>query len=187
MIKVLVPIADGSEEMEAVTIIDVLRRAGIEVTVASVMGGSKTVSASRGVVIQADAWLDDCLDKSWDMIVLPGGMPGAEHLSSDKNLQGLIRQQLKTQSWLGAICASPAVVLGRQGLLQEFRATCYPAFQAELKQQAKEVSGEAVVCDGKLITSQGPGTALAFALQLVAVLLGTEKAQEVAEPMLAVW
>lgn len=181
MTQVLVPIADGSEEMEAVITIDVLRRAGAEVTVASVMG-KKTVTASRKVVIQADTGIEDCTAQSWDLIALPGGLPGAEHLSENSPLLSLVKQQMEQEKWLAAICAAPAVVLGRNNLLQGYTATCHPGFQSELADYAR-VSEDRVVKDRHLITSQAPGTAIEFALTLVECLFGPEKREEVAGPM----
>jgi 4-methyl-5(b-hydroxyethyl)-thiazole monophosphate biosynthesis len=181
--KVLVPIADGTEEMEAVIIIDVLRRAQVEVRVASVMAGRKEVTASRGVRIVADALLEECLDQQWDMIVLPGGMPGATHFHDSPALLNLLRDQVAGQRWIAAICAAPAVVLGRHKLIPEAVATCYPNFQPELASQVAQVSEAAVEVDGKLVTSQGPGTAMAFALRLVELLTGPVSAREVAAGM----
>lgn len=183
MAKVLVPIADGTEEMEAVIVIDVLRRAQVEVCVASVMPKRREITASRGVHITADKVLEDCTDETWDMIVLPGGMPGAAYMHDSVPLIQLLRRQLNAGRQLAAICAAPAVVLGRHGLIRSATATCYPAFQQELSSQIAAVSQERVVVDGKLITSQGPGTAMEFALQLVDVLCGSEISIEVAKAM----
>lgn len=182
MSKVLIPIADGSEEIEAVTTADVLRRAKAEVTLASVMP-NRRITASRGVVIEADCSLDDCTDSQWDLIALPGGMPGAEHLSSCSPLITLIKNQLSSGRWVAAICASPAVVLGRHGLISDYRATCHSAFREELESQVKETSDDAVVIDRNLVTSQAPGTAMDFAVQLVNCLYGRETAKSVADPM----
>lgn len=182
MPSVLVPIADGSEEIEAVTIVDVLRRAKAEVTLASVMP-ARCITASRGVVIEADCLLQDCATDNWDLIALPGGMPGAEHLHNSAPLIALIREQFISGRWLGAICASPAVVLGRHGLISDYHATCHSAFRNELIKQVKETSDDAVVIDRNLITSQAPGTAMEFALSLVGALFSAEVEKEVAIPM----
>lgn len=184
MKQVLVPIADGSEEMEAVITIDVLRRAGARVHVASCMP-QKSVCASRDVGLNADSLIDEINEPHWDLIALPGGMPGASHLSEHAKLMGLIKAQISAERWLAAICAAPAVVLGRHHLIKNFRATCYPSFQAELETQCKQVLNEKVVTDRFLITSQGPGTAIPFALSLVKVLYGERKAEDVAKAM--VW
>lgn len=182
MARVLVPIADGSEEIEVVTIVDVLRRAKAEVTLASVMSNREIV-ASRGVAIQADCLLGECLNTDWALIALPGGMPGAEHLHNSEPLVKLLAAQLRSGRWLGAICAAPAVVLGRHGLVGGYRATCHAGFRGELSSQVRGASDEAVVIDRNLITSQAPGTAMAFALQLVNCLYGEELAGDVAGPM----
>lgn len=183
MAKVLVPIADGTEEMEAVIAIDVLRRAKVDVCVASAMPDRKDITASRGVRIVADAHLNDCTGQTWDMIVLPGGMPGASHLHDSAPLLQLLRDQLAGGRWLAAICAAPAVVLARHGLIPLATATCYPAYQQELSEHARAVSQERVAVDGRLITSQGPGTATEFALKLVEVLCGEQVSVEVAKAM----
>ncbi len=177
--KVLVPVADGSEEIEAVCIIDVLRRAGAEVTVASV--GELQITASRGVKLVADTCITDCTDKTYDCIALPGGMPGAEHLRDSKELITLLRHQTDGGRLFAAICAAPVVVLQHHGLLGGRRATSHPGFSDALE---KEEVGSRVVVDGNCVTSRGPGTAIEFALTLVEILFGKEKADEVSAPML---
>ena len=177
--KVLVPIADGTEEIEAVCIIDTLRRAGTSVTVASV--DQLQVTASRGVKLVADRLIAQCSD-TYDLIVLPGGMPGAEHLRDSKGLTALLVRQKDEGRLYGAICAAPAVVLQHHGLLGDRRATCHPNFTHLLENP--EAVESRVVVDETCITSRGPGTALEFALKLVELLLGPEKAEEVAQPML---
>eukprot|EP01104_Vermistella_antarctica_P005020 TRINITY_DN15429_c0_g1_i1.p1 TRINITY_DN15429_c0_g1~~TRINITY_DN15429_c0_g1_i1.p1 ORF type:complete len:356 (+),score=62.19 TRINITY_DN15429_c0_g1_i1:74-1069(+) len=176
----LVAIADGSEEIEAVVVIDVLRRAGIEVTVASVEA-SLLITASRKTKIQADKFLSDVVGDVFDVIYLPGGMPGARTLSDNTALTSKIKGQLSEGRWVAAICAAPAVVLATHGLLDGKRATCHPNFVKDLPQHQK---GERVVVDGKIITSQGPGTALEFALEIVKCVCGVEKSVAVSGPML---
>lgn len=180
--NVLVPVADGIEELEAVTIIDVLRRAGVQVTVASV--GTLQVTASRGVKLVADMQIECCKDKDYAGIVLPGGMPGAEHLRDSAILIELLKAQHRQGKLYAAICASPVVVLLHHGLLPK-KATCHPAFVDRLPDA--KVAQQRVVVDENCITSRGPGTALEFALELVRQLLGDKKAAQVAEPMLAVF
>lgn len=187
MSRVLVPIADGSEEIEAVTIIDVLRRADVEVCVASAKAGSRSVTASRAVQLTADEHLDQALTQTWDMIVLPGGMPGAQHLSEHEGLVQQLRSQLEQGRWVAAICAAPAVVLGHHQLIAGATATCFPRFHDQLRATVAQVSEQAVVVDNNLITSQGPGTAMAFALTLVETLAGKAKAEEVAAGLLFAW
>ena len=181
--QALVPIADGSEEIEAVTIIDVLRRAGVEVTVASVgVGKTKQITAARGTKIVADSFIADCADKAWDLIAIPGGTEGADHLAASEILDQLLRSQAQQGKFYAAICAAPAVVLGSKGLLADKTATSHPRFYQSLI--AKEVDTESrVVVDGNCITSQGPGTAIDFALELVEQICGIVKREEVASPL----
>ncbi|MFO7494800.1 MAG: DJ-1/PfpI family protein [Desulfobacterales bacterium] len=179
--KVLVPIADGVEEIEAVCIIDVLRRAGAEVTVAAV--NTLEVTAARGVRLVADCRLEDCAAERFELIALPGGQPGAEHLRDCAVLTALLRDQVRQNRLYAAICAAPVVVLQHHGLLAGRRATCHPALADRLDPAAGP--GARVVVDGNCVTSQGPGTALEFALELVTRLFGPERAEAVAGPMLA--
>jgi len=184
MIKTaLVPIAEGSEEMEAITIIDVLRRAGVEVTVASASSHDQLqICASRATRIVADVMLDDCAKNSYDLIAVPGGLPGSDHLAKHSVLDALLRDQAAQGKLYAAICAAPAVVLGSKGLLADKTATGYPGTTQSL--QAREVDTAArVVVDGNCITSQGPGTALDFALELVEQLCGVVKREEVGSAM----
>ena len=177
---VLVPVADGTEELEAVAIIDVLRRAGATVTVASVTG-VRQITASRGVVIVADALIEQCLEMEFDLVVLPGGIPGAEHLRDSAALIDILKRQRDKDRLYGAICASPAVVLEHHGLLADHQATCHPGFVDQLVK--KDRIDDRVVMDGNCLTSRGPGTAVEFALALVERLYGKEKREEVAAPM----
>lgn len=183
MKKVLVPIANGSEEIESVCIIDTLRRAGADVTVASVEA-TREVTCSRSVRILADALITDCLGNVYDLVALPGGMPGAERLRDSDQLKELLTQQKQSGRLYAAVCASPAVVLASHGLVDDKQATCYPAqkFVDALKQ--KDNLEQRVVVDGNCVTSRGPGTALEFALQLVEQLYGAAKAQEIQKAML---
>lgn len=183
MIQVLVAIANGSEELESVTVVDLLRRAGAHVTVASVESNTR-VTASRHVKIEADCTVEQLPEQTWDVIVLPGGMPGAERLGANPALMTLVNQQLLDQRWVAALCAAPAVVLGRHHLLKNISATCYPTFQQELATQAKEVRRERVVIDQKVVTSQGPGTAIEFTLTLIELIFGHNKRNEIAAQIL---
>jgi len=177
--RVLVPIADGTEEIEAVTIIDVLRRAEAEVMVASV--GALQVTASRGVKIVADCLIDDCKDGDFDMVVLPGGIPGAEHLRDHPVLKEILLQQSGAGKMFGAICAAPAVVLETHGLLADRQATAHPGYVSGLN--APSSAESRVVVDGNCVTSRGPGTAMEFSLKLVELLFGKERMVAVAGPM----
>ncbi len=178
--KVLVPIADGTEEIEAMTIIDVLRRAEARVTVAGVP--SREITAAHGVRISADKLISECAGESYDMIALPGGMPGATNLRDSKALTDLLLKQRDADGWIAAICASPAVVLAPLGLLADRHATCYPGFTEQLGEAI--VSDDRVVVDGRCITSKGPGSAMEFAVTLVSVLFGKAKADEIAAGLL---
>lgn len=178
--RVLVPIADGTEELEAVAMIDILRRAGCDVTVASVAG--LQITASRGVKIVADALISDCNDIQYDLIALPGGLPGADHLRDCAVLIEMLKIQKASGRLYAAICASPAVVFTAHGLLKGTKATCYPSFQDKLPNL---VAGHRVVVDGNCVTSLGPGTAVEFALELVRQLFNDKIMQSVADPMCA--
>jgi len=178
MKHVLIPIADGSEELEAVTMIDLLRRAGIDVTVASLDGG--TVTCSRGTRLAPDLSLDEALQRDYDGIALPGGLPGADHLADDPRIIRRVREMDAQQRLVAAICAAPKV-LTRAGVLQGRRATSYPGvLEAEGHEQ---ISGQAVSRDGHVMTSRGPGTAMDFALALIEALEGPEKRAEVEAPL----
>lgn len=174
MAKVLVPLADGCEELEAVTIIDLLRRAGIEVVSAGLNPG--VVKASRGVQLVPDLTLDSALQDDYDMVVLPGGMPGAAHLKADPRILQLLKDMAAAGKYTAAICAAP-MVLAEAGVLEGRQATSYPGFLDALP--GVTVSAAAVVQDGKVLTSRGPGTAMDFALALVETLAGADKRQQV--------
>ncbi|MBN8778048.1 DJ-1 family glyoxalase III [Thiobacillus sp.] len=174
MARVLVPLADGCEELEAVTIIDLLRRAGIEVVSAGLKPG--VVKASRGVQLVPDLTLDSALQDEYDMVVLPGGMPGAAHLKADPRILRLLKDMAAAGKYTAAICAAP-MVLAEAGVLEGRQATSYPGFLDGLP--GVTVSAAAVVRDGKVLTSRGPGTAMDFALALIETLAGADKRQQV--------
>ena len=183
-LKALVPIADGSEEIEAVCIIDTLRRADIDVTVASVMG-RREIKAARGTRILADALIEACLAETYDLIALPGGMPGAEHLRDDPKLIALLKAQRSAGRLYGAICATPAVALLPHGLLSGRRATCFPDMMPALEKASDVEAVEArVVVDANLVTSRGPGTAIEFALKLIELLIDADTAEAIGDRML---
>lgn len=184
--KVLVAIADGSEEIEAVVVIDVLRRAGLAVTVASCAAdGRLQLVASRGVHLTADCTMDELLAETFDLIVLPGGMPGAEHLRDHQTLALKLRQQRNHKRWIAAICASPAVVLKSLGLTEGCQLTCYPAFHNQFAAAQLHADEPVVVDEAQLlVTSQGPGTSFSFALTLIGLLCGAAKASEVKSGLL---
>lgn len=175
MASVLIPLAEGCEELEAVTIIDLLRRAGISVTVAGLEAGS--VKASRGVVLQPDTTLDIALKQEYDMVVLPGGGPGSDRLDSDERVRDLLIKMANSEKFTAAICAAPKVLMSA-GLLQDKQATCYPGV-IDNAQLAGLDTSQPVVQDGKVITSRGPGTAIDFSLTLIENLVGKSRRDEV--------
>lgn len=176
MAKVLVPLAAGCEELEAVTIIDLLRRAGVEVVTAGLQPG--IVKASRGTQLVPDTILDNVLRDEFDMVVLPGGMPGAQHLKDDSRVQALLKRLAAEGKYTAAICAAP-MALAEAGLLSGRKATGYPGVLEKLGLPDVVLQNQAVVKDGKVITSRGPGTAMDFALELIETLAGRDKRQEV--------
>ncbi len=171
MARVLIPLAQGCEELEAVTVIDLLRRADIEVLTAGL--DAQPVIASRGVVLIPDTDLDQVLDDDFDMIVLPGGLPGADNLDNDPRIHQLLRRMRDKGKYTAAICAAPKV-LANAGLLADRQATSYPGFIDAMDLPSTRVLEQAVVIDGKVITSRGPGTAMDFALTLIEQLAGAE-------------
>lgn len=176
MARVLVPLAPGCEELEAVTIIDLLRRAGFDVVSAGLDAGP--IKASRGVVLLPDVTLDEALAHDYDMVVLPGGGPGAERLDKDPRIETLLHAMARSGKYTAAICAAPKV-FGRIGLLGGKRATSYPGFVDKMDLPGVTYVTDAVVQDGKVITSRGPGTAMDFALHLIEVLAGKARRDEV--------
>ncbi len=181
MPRVLVPIAEGCEELEAVTIIDILRRAGVEVVTAGLVAGP--VRASRGVVLLPDTTLDAVAAEDFDMVVLPGGLPGADHLDQDPRIRRILQRTAQAGGYTAAICAAPKV-LASAGVLDGRRATGYPGVLERLSLPKTELLAQPVVTDGRVITSRGPGTAMEFALELVERLLGTERRGEVERPLM---
>ncbi|MFH1752853.1 MAG: DJ-1 family glyoxalase III [Candidatus Omnitrophota bacterium] len=179
--RAAVILADGFEEIEAVTAIDILRRAGIETVVCGLK--DKAVTGAHNIKMFADITLDG-LRGGIDAIVLPGGLPGADNLAKSKRLADLIRETHKRGAVIAAICASPALVLAPLGILNEKKATCYPGMERSFGQEISFCE-EKVVIDGNIITSRAPGTALAFALAIVERLAGRESAMAHKESTLA--
>jgi len=184
MSNVLVPIANCSEDIEAITIIDVLRRGGANVIVASIHD-FKQITTALGNKLEADVLLTDVADKQYDAIVLAGGIPGAEHFSDCALLIDMLKKHDIQGALLCAICASPAVVFGKHGFVVDKQATCYPGFEKDLI-GAEYISDpeQSVVVDGNVITSQGPATAMVFALSVLVNLVGYKAAQNVADELL---
>jgi 4-methyl-5(b-hydroxyethyl)-thiazole monophosphate biosynthesis len=178
MSRVLIPLAEGFEEIEAVTIVDLLRRAGIEVRTASLAG--REVTGSHDLTVLADVRLDEVDASEYDMIVLPGGMPGTAHLKADPRVVRLLQQFAESGRYTAAICAAPSV-LAHAGLLEGRRATSFPGFLTPGSAPGIRLSEDAVVVDGKVATSRGPGTAVPFGLALIELLEGPEARREVQE------
>lgn len=180
---ILVPIATGVEEIETMCLVDVLRRAGAKVTLASVE--TLQVTAAYGAILTADCLIAACQHQNYDLIVLPGGSTGAENLHDSQILQELLLAQKTAKRWYGAMCAAPALVLAAQHLIDDRCATAYPSFLNQLPipdQQALPV-----VVDQNCVTSQGPGTALIFALKLVELLYDVNLAKQIAEELLVTY
>lgn len=157
-----------------------MRRAGIRVVSAGL--DDRPVTASRGTVLIPDAPLDSVLDQTFDMIVLPGGLPGADHLRDDPRIQHLLKQQVADGKYVAAICAAPRA-LAQAGLLDGRRATSFPGSLDGCPVRDLEYREEPVVIDGKLVTSRGPGTAMEFALNLIELLLGKAARDKVEGPL----
>ena len=185
MASVLIPIAAGCEELEAVTLIDLLRRADIVVTTASLDSGQQVnpVTASRGVVITPDMTLDQAMQNDYDMLVLPGGLPGADNLDNDPRIHRLLKEMAAENKYTAAICAAPKI-LANAHLLDGKSATSYPGFIDKMDLKNTNILSETVVLDDKVITSRGPATAMEFALKLIEILQGKEKSDEVAKGLL---
>lgn len=177
MASVLMPLAEGFEELEAVTVIDVLRRAGIEVTTAG-LDGNGPVTGSRQTQIVPDAALDAVMDQDFDMITLPGGLPGVDHLKKDERIQKLIDRFSSKGKYTAAICAAPTILAAR-GHLEGRQVTSNPKFQNQVNLGEVDYVEDPVVVDGPVVTSRGPGTAMEFGLKLIEILEGEPARDEV--------
>ncbi|BAW79384.1 DJ-1 family protein [Candidatus Nitrosoglobus terrae] len=171
MINVLIPLAQGCEELEAVTLIDLLRRSGIHVVTAGL--DDQPVIASRGTCLIPDTSLDKVAQQEFNMVVLPGGLLGANNLNSDPRIHDLLKRTAERGNITAAICAAPTI-LANAGLLEGKHATGYPGFLDKLNLPTTTLRDEAVVVDGRVVTSKGPGTAMDFALTLIEILMGKE-------------
>ncbi len=180
--KVAILLAPGFEELEAVTVIDVLRRGGIEVIIAGLQEGP--IPSARDVKIVPDTTLEALNPEEIDLVVLPGGLPGVENLKKDPRVKELLSRIREKGKKCAAICAAPGA-LAAFGLLEGKRATIYPSLKSELK--GAQIEDAPVVVDGDIITSQGPGTAMTFAFKLLETLAGPEQAREIAQQMLVSW
>jgi len=184
MQKVLVPFTEGVEEIEFIAIVDILRRADIAVTTASLDG--KPVQGRSNITIQADASLADVMNDAWDMIVLPGGLPNTHLLRDDNNVKTVVERLRSERKSIAAICAAPTV-LAAYGITAGMNVTAYPACQTDMEalQPSSVYMDENVVEDDFLITSRGAGTAVEFSLRLLAKLCGEAKAEEIRESIVA--
>lgn len=178
--QVLIPLAPGFEEIETMTVVDILRRAGARVT----LGGTQTgpIEGSRGVQVLADEVLENLSADEFDLIVLPGGQPGTTNLQNSPKVLDLLQSMHATDKHIAAICAAP-LVLQSAGLLDNVNTTSHPSVKDQLN--GVKYREERVVIDGKIVTSRGPGTAMEFALKLVEILFGTERMEKVNGGVLA--
>ena len=175
MAKVYAMIADGTEEVECLAVVDILKRSGVETVLVSINDTCDTVS-SHNIKIQADTVIAETDFSDGDAIFLPGGLPGSEHLSACRPLVEAIRQALADGRRVAAICAAPGVVLGRHGFLEGRTATCFPGFEHELKGAEHTMQG--VVTDGTITTARGLGFAIDLGLELVKLLAGEAQAED---------
>jgi len=179
--KALIILAKGFEEIEAIAVIDILRRAGINLIIAGL--GSKIISSTRNLNIITDKTMDQINAKDYDAVILPGGMIGSKNLSHSKKVTDLIKKMHSKNKIVAAICAAPAVVLAPIGILDNKNATCYPGMQNEFNENTAFIDKK-VVIDGNLITSQDVGTAMEFALAIVEKIRGKGAAKKIAKQAL---
>ena len=180
MHKAIVVVAEGVEEMEAVTAIDILRRAGMRVDVLG-LSRDNIVQGSRGVLLLSETCLTG--DEEADLLVLPGGAEGARRLAEDERVVKMLGQFALQDRWIGAICAAP-IALAAAGLLSDRTATGHPSVQSELETAGAIYSERSVVVDGRIVTGRGPAVSMEFALKLVELVVGADKASEVRAPMM---
>ena len=178
---VYIYMADGFEEVEAITVYDLLKRAEIEFKTVSIME-KKEVEGAHGLKLYADVLFDDATADDCEMMIFPGGMPGAKYLSKHEGLLSQLKSFINEEKWVAAICAAPALVLSGNNLISGKKATCYPGMKG--KMEGIEYLEEDVVVDGKIITSRGPATAMSFALEIIKQLKGEDVYSEVAEGLL---
>lgn len=179
MSKIVIAVANGFEEIEAISIIDVCRRANIEVTIAAIE--SIMLTGAHGIVMQADTMIESINATEYDMIVLPGGLNNAETLASDEKVQNLLKIMKEEYKHIGAICAAPFALHKAEVLNKNY--TCYPSFEKRIRMNGYTEDKD-VVIDGKVITSRGPATAMHFALEIVKLLEGEQIFKEVNEGLL---
>ena len=182
MAKVYVFLANGFEDVEALIPVDVLRRGGVEVVTVSTTD-LPLVTSAHGVNIEADVMFDDTDVSDADLLMLPGGMPGAANLYEHEGVCKAVCDQMAGGRKVSAICAAPAVVLAPLGLLEGKRATCYPSFEQALKGGGAQYTADLVTVDGNITTAEGPAAAFPYAYELLAQLAGQKTADQVAEGM----
>ncbi len=178
MSKVYILLADGFEEIEGLTVVDLLRRAGINIDTVSIKDTTE-ITGARGIKVIADKLISEISDDG-NMLVLPGGMPGTNYLKQSDEVKELIMSYYNSDKYIAAICAAPTV-FGEMGLLNGRKATCYPGLEPSLAGAMWPGESQSVVRDGKIITSRGLGTAIDFALELIEVLINDTKADEIAK------
>ena len=180
MPQILVPLANGFEEIEAISIIDICRRGEIDVIVAGV--GGKTVMGAHNIPVIADCTIDEVDVNKLNMIVLPGGWGGTEVLATNATVQSILKQMKQNDCYIGAICAAP-YALNAAGVLSD-NYTCYPSIENKIRIQGYD-KNTATVTDGKVITSQGVGTAICYALEIIDTLQGEKMAKKIKKELLA--
>ncbi|HEC81918.1 MAG TPA: DJ-1/PfpI family protein [Thermoplasmatales archaeon] len=181
MTKVVVLLAEGFEEVEALTVVDVLRRCDVEVDVVGV--NSEVVVGAHGIRVVSDKQVNDIVVEDYDAFILPGGSPGYVNLRGDSRVLSLVKKAFEKNRVVAAICAAPAV-LADAGVLEGKKATIYPGMEDEIEKVGAQVEEGLVVQDGNVVTSRGPATALLFALKLASIFVGEEKAKDVGRRML---
>ena len=181
MARVLIPLADGCEELEAVTIIDLLRRAGLEVVTAGL--SHRGAAGAHGIALGADTTLEAVANAEFDAVVLPGGEPGATHLKDDARVIALLKRHAAAGRLVAAICAAPKA-LAAAGLLDGKLATSYPGYLDDHPAPGMRFVAQPVVVDGRIVTSRGPGTAMDFALTLIEMLSGRAARDKVEAPLM---
>lgn len=180
MPQILVPLANGFEEVEAISIIDICRRGDIEVIVAGV--DDQTAMGAHNIPVVTDCLIDEVDVNTLDMIVLPGGWGGTESLANNKIVQSILKQMQQDDKHIGAICAAP-YALDAAGVLSD-NFTCYPSIENKIRTQGYDKNTDTVI-DGKVITSQGVGTAICFSLEIIKTLQGNDKYQQIKQEILA--
>lgn len=183
MAKIVLPISNGFEEIEAISIIDICRRAGIEVVIAAVE--DLITTGAQNIKITADCKIEDIDETNFDMIILPGGLPNAFTLADNEKVQSLLKEFKQNDKNIGAICAAP-YALHKAGVLNQ-NYTCYPSFEEKIRLDGYQGDTKKVVIDGKVITSRGPGTAMCFGLEIVKLLCSEETYNKLKSGLLATY